>query len=234
MASGLQFPRPENAEAGLLTDADYQSSVYFKPQDTQKLVLSAKLNHRPGTVFEYKNSDPLVVASIMRYGLTQRGQDYATWPRRVLFDKLGARTLVMNVDAFGNFIGSGMVFASARDFARIGMLWLARGNWQEQQLWPDDWYEVLTRPSPANGWYGALVWLNQTDLYPDVPSDAFFFSGAFGQIVMVVPSRRLVVVRLGASERAFEIPVADNGRFSADSFADRFNTLMKMILAVVD
>lgn len=212
-----------------LTDKDYHLSVYFKAIDTESLVLSQPLVTRPGTEFKYKNSDPLTVASIMRHGLTSKGENHITWPRRALFDPIGAESVAMNADAFGNFLGSGMVFATARDFGKIGQLWLNEGRWGSEMLWPEGWREKMTTPSSSNQWYGGLVWLNTTGLHSNVPRDAYSFVGAFGQKVMVVPSRQLVVVRLGVSERG-GVPAANEGRYSPDGFDAHFNELMGRIL----
>lgn len=233
MASGLTFPRPTQEGKGLLTDMDYQSSVYFKPQDTEKLAQSPELKDPPGTRFDYKNSDPLVLGSVMRRGLTAQGVDYLAWPKRALFDPVGAHTAVMNIDAWGNFLSSGMVFATVQDFARVGQLWLNDGRWGQAQLLPAGWVGKMTAPSPASAGYGGLVWLNTQGAYPNVPRDAYAFVGAFGQRVMVVPSRGLVVARLGSSDRAFDVPAAQTATGEPQDFPSHFDRVVTRLLAAL-
>ena len=235
MASGLSFPRPTDAAKGLLTDVDYQSSVYFKPQDTEQLVLQQQLKDPPGSRYDYKNSDPLALLSFLRRDLSARGVDYLSWPRRVLFDPIGARSVVMTTDAYGNFISSGMVFATAQDFARMGQLWLNDGQWDKAPLLPQGWVRKMTTPSPANPGYGGLVWLNTQGGYPHVPREAFSFDGAFGQRVMVVPSRGIVVARLGASDRAFDVrPDGQASSAEPGNFPAHFDRVMERVLSALE
>ena len=196
MASGLDFGIAMNPQEAF-SDSDLHTQPYCAAIDSEKLVLSRPLKHQPGTFFQYKNCDPLLVMSIIKQGLGKAGEDFHRWPRQHLFDVLGASSLTMHTDMVGNFIPSGMMFATARDYARIGQLYAQRGVWRGQALWPSAWYERLVQPSPSFAGYGGLVWTNAMGLFPGVPRDAFFLSGYFGQRTIVVPSHDLVVVRLG-------------------------------------
>jgi CubicO group peptidase (beta-lactamase class C family) len=114
----------------------------------------------------------------------------------------------MEVDAAGNFVSSSFMLATARDWARFGQLFLQDGIWAGRQILPVGWARFCVTPtlqSPA-GKYGAHWWLK---LQPDIggatpaaariPPDAFFAVGHEGQTLTVIPSRGLVVVRLGLS-----------------------------------
>ena len=194
---------------------------------------SPELKDPPGTRFDYKNSDPLALGSVMRRGLAIQGVDYLGWPKRALFDPVGAHSAVMNVDAWGNFLSSGMVFATVQDFARIGQLWLNDGQWGQAQLLPAGWVAKMTAPSPASAGYGGLVWLNTLGAYPNVPRDAYAFVGAFGQRVMVVPSRGLVVARVGSSDRAFDVPAAQATTGEPQDFPSHFDRVVTRLLAAL-
>jgi hypothetical protein len=99
-------------------------------------------------------------------------------------------------------VGSSYLYASLRDYARFGLLYLNNGNWQGEQVLPENWVAYST--TAANGSdrrYGAFFWLNQAGIdYPDVPRDMFSCRGHDGQFVYIIPSKELVIVRTGFSK----------------------------------
>ena len=108
-------------------------------------------------------------------------------------------------DAGGTFVGSSYSFATARDWARFGLLYLNKGSFNGEQILPEDWVEYTVTPAPAAemGEYGAQFWLNagapdnkSHRIYPDVPTDLFWADGYEGQNVFILPSKKLVVVKL--------------------------------------
>jgi CubicO group peptidase (beta-lactamase class C family) len=131
------------------------------------------------------------------------GPDFPTafaFPRRALFDPIGARTAVLEVDGAGNFTGGTFFHASARDYARLGLLYLNDGVWNGRRILPEGWvaYTVTPTPNtPENVGYGAQFWLNRR---PALPGDLYYMSGHQGQSVSIIPSREAVIVRVGLSE----------------------------------
>ena len=122
--------------------------------------------------------------------------------RRRLFEPLGMKTAKPRFDAAGTFIGSSYVFATARDFARFGLLYLRDGIWEDRRLLPEGWVDHARRVTPASaGEYGAHWWLALDG------SGIFSANGFNGQYVIVVPTRDLVVVRLGISNDAQRVQV---------------------------
>ena len=114
--------------------------------------------------------------------------------RSVLFQPLGMRSAAPRFDAAGTFIGSSYCFATARDFARFGLLYLRDGVWEGSRLLPEGWVDHARTPTPASsGWYGAHWWLALDD------SGRFSANGYEGQYIVVDPRRDLVLVRLGVS-----------------------------------
>lgn len=112
--------------------------------------------------------------------------------RRELFDPLGMRTASPVFDATGHFVGSSHCPASARDFARFGLLYLRDGIWEGLRLLPEGWVDYSRTPSPqSGGLYGAHFWVIPGSL------GTFHCSGAFGQRILIVPKLDLVLVRLG-------------------------------------
>ena len=125
--------------------------------------------------------------------------------RAKLFDRLGMRSAVPEFDAAGTFMGGAFVWANARDWARFGLLYLRDGVWDGARVLPEGWVDYVRRPAPApnNGVYGAHLWLNfepkepQFKPLPGGPESALSVSGNNGQMVVIVPTHDLVVVRLG-------------------------------------
>ena len=133
-------------------------------------------------------------------------EDYLAFPHRALFDRIGMRSAVWGTDASGTLVGSSYLYATARDFARFGMFCLADGVWQGKRILPEGWMTWATTPTPTDpsAEYGAGFWLNRdpvdatrTRAYPKLPADFFYANGHQGQMIGVIPSRKLVVVRLG-------------------------------------
>jgi CubicO group peptidase (beta-lactamase class C family) len=110
---------------------------------------------------------------------------------------------VLQPDASGTLVCSSFLYASARDFARLGLFFLRDGVWQGERLIPEGWtgYSLTPTPQSPGGEYGAQVWLKlpkgPPTGGPPMPEDAFYMLGYAGQVTAVVPSRDLVIVRLG-------------------------------------
>jgi len=155
----------------------------------------------PATVGRYRNTDPVLINYLTRLGVEKLGEDYLSFPQRALFDKIGIKTMVMETDPFGNFLTQGYEFASGRDWARLGTLYLQDGVWNGERILPEGFVKFVSTIAPA--WladkrpiYGGFFWINGTGELP-VPKDAYYMAGAGGQTTLIVPSHDLVVVRLG-------------------------------------
>ena len=142
----------------------------------------------------------------MRETVENNDKEYLTHPQRMLFDRIGSRDFVLEPDPWGNFILSGYEYGSAADWMRFGLLHLWDGVFEGDRILPEGWSEFVSSPSPGaqEGEYGGLWWLNLGGRHPDVPSDAYWAAGFMGQITMVIPSRDVVVVRLGPSPGEFD------------------------------
>ena len=149
----------------------------------------------------YLNTDPVLVSYLVRLGVERRGQEYLSFPQRALFDAIGIRTMVMETDPYGNFLAQGYELASARDWARLGNLYLQDGVWYGQRILPEGYVKFVSTVAPA--WqadqrpiYGGFFWINSEGGFP-VPRDAYYMAGSGGQIAIIIPSHDLVVVRMG-------------------------------------
>ncbi len=165
----------------------------------------------PDSVWYYSSGTTNIISGILRHSFPS-DRDYYLYPYRQLFYRTGMLHTLMEADASGTFVGSSYSYATARDWARFGLLYLHDGIFAGDTLFPTGWvaYTQLTAPH-SGGEYGAQWWLNKDHNLPDVPEDAFLCDGFQGQRVFVVPSRDLVVVRLGWSMKHF-----DMNRFLAD------------------
>ena len=176
----------------------------------------ASLAHEPGTHWSYSSGSANILSRHLRDRLGG-GAAYARFLRERLLDRLGMRSAVPEFDAAGTWIGSSYVHATARDYARFGLLYLRGGLWTGEQLIPRDWVEHARTPTMASrGEYGALFWLNAPD--PDtgkaaisarLPEDLFLARGFGGQIIAIVPSRDAVVVMLNANYADDPSPIID-------------------------
>jgi CubicO group peptidase (beta-lactamase class C family) len=198
MSGGLRFVSssdPDFDPARGYADHDY---IYTGAIDTFRWAVTRPPQWPAGTVGRYRNSDPLVLNYLIRQAANARGEDYLAWPQRHLFDRLGMRRTVLETDPYGNFVLTGYDLGSARDWLRLGMLYLQDGVWNGERLLPQGWVDFVRTPAPA--WdepeYGGLFWLNRTGAWP-VPEDAFYMSGAGGQVAIIIPTHDLVMVRLG-------------------------------------
>lgn len=214
MSSGLDFD-----SFGLDPDASYNAAnehfrIYFDAVDVFAHSVNQPLRFEPGAVWRYRNSDPLTLMLIGRRAVEARGEEWLSFPQRSLFDRIGARSFVLETDAWGNFIITGFDFGGSRDWARLGLLYLRDGVWQGERILPEGFAGFVSTPAPgdpARG-YGGLFWLNRGGAMPRLPEDAYWMAGYMGQYTMVIPSRDVVVVRHGPSpggdRRYFEELVA--------------------------
>ena len=183
--------------------SDVTKMLYLKP-DAAAIAASKSLKYEPGTHFYYSSGPTNIISKILRDQLGE--ENYQRLPYEGLFYKIGMHNTIMEKDASGTFVGSAFVFAPARDFARLGLLMMCKGNWLGEQVLSEEWVTFATTPVSAapKGKYGALWWLNSGDpnnpedkLYSKLPNDAYYASGFEGQWILVIPSKDLVIVRLG-------------------------------------
>ena len=201
MSSGLDFINDGigRAESWLSTNEHFR--IYFDGLDVFEHAIDQPMDLEPDTEFRYRNSDPLSLVRIARTTVEARGDDWLTFPQRALFDRIGARNYLLEPDAWGNFIISGYDYGSAHDWIRFGLLHLWDGVWEGERILPEGWVEFISSPAPGarDQGYGGLFWLNLNDSYDRLPSDAYSARGFMGQTTMIIPSRDMVVVRLGPS-----------------------------------
>ncbi|WP_106392094.1 serine hydrolase domain-containing protein [Enhygromyxa salina] len=196
--------------SGLAFDEQYGpfgagSDMLFVDESCAALAIDQPLIAEPGTRYAYSSGTANIVARIIRDRFDDPSAQLAFFARE-LFEPLGIRSAVLELDPSGTFVGSSFALMSARDWARLGQLYLDDGVFDGRRILPEGWVAYSRTPAPAapRGEYGALF---QTNLgaaedpddrrLPSVPTDAFEMVGYEGQSVLIVPSRRAVIVRLG-------------------------------------
>jgi CubicO group peptidase (beta-lactamase class C family) len=160
------------------------------------------LAHPPGRFWSYSSGTSNIVARIVGDAVGGGAEGMAAFMERELFARLGMSSAKPRFDDAGTFIGSSFVFATARDFARFGLLYLRDGVWEGERLLPAGWVDHARTVTPASrGWYGAHWWLSLDG------SGRFHASGYRGQYIVVDPQRDLVLVRLGGSTPEQRVPL---------------------------
>jgi CubicO group peptidase (beta-lactamase class C family) len=189
MASGLH-----SDTAGNRTDA-----VYFGGTSVTENATGWSLETAPGTRFRYANNDMLLAIRGLRAKLGD-GQAALAFPYEKLFWKVGMNRTFAETDWQGNYILSSQVWTTARDLARMGLLYLNDGIWNAEPVLPAGWGAYVSRKDaaaqPPSGFgYGATFWTFPAD--SGVPADAYIAQGNRGQYLAIVPSRNIVIVRRG-------------------------------------
>ncbi len=201
MSSGLDFQNWGIGPPRTWMSQNEHFRIYFDGLDVYEHAIDQPMDLAPGERFRYRNSDPLAVARIVRRAAEAAGADWLTYPQRILFDRIGARSYVLEPDAWGNFIITGYDFGSARDWARFGLLHLWDGMWRGERILPEGWVEFERTPAPGDPDrnYGGLFWLNRGGHLPRAPADTYYAAGFMGQFTAIIPSLDMVIVRLGPS-----------------------------------
>lgn len=184
------------------------TNMLFRKADAGGFAAKSKPEVAPDTKWYYSSGTTNIISRIARQ--TIGDDDYYLFPYREIFHKIGAYSMVIEPDASGTFVGSSFSYATARDWARYGLLYLNDGVWNSERIFPEGWvkYSITPAKSAPNGEYGAQIWLNagskdnpNQKRFMDVPNDMYLMDGFEGQHVIMVPSRNLVIVRLGLSQK---------------------------------
>jgi CubicO group peptidase (beta-lactamase class C family) len=191
---------------------------YLPPDDTTRMLYESfdfaayaagkSLAAKPDTRWNYSSGTANIIARIVRRTAEKSHAHYYDFIRGEFFEKIGMYSAVMEPDASCTFVGSSYTFATPRDWARFGLLYLQDGVWQGERIFPEGWVKYTTTPTPQapRGEYGALFWLNagspshpEDRRWPSAPREAFAALGFQEQKVIIIPSKNLVLVRFGAT-----------------------------------
>lgn len=187
MTDGLAY----NEDYGTLTDT---TEMLYGAGNAVDFLAGMELEHEPGSVWAYSSGANMLVMGTMRTFLPVDA--WTDFPRTSLFDPIGMATAVFETDPAGTFMGPSWLNASARDWARFGLLIQQKGMWDGTQVLPVGWVDTMMEPVAAsNGAYAkGNIWLETGS---KVPADTLWVLGHDGQTIAIVPSLELIVVRMG-------------------------------------
>ncbi|MUH36791.1 class C beta-lactamase-related serine hydrolase [Zobellia amurskyensis] len=192
-------------QSGLAWDEDYTSisdvtRMLFMDADMTKAQGEKVAIAAPTEIWNYSSGTSNLLSGILRKRFKTH-QEYINFPYKALIDKIGMSSMLIETDMKGNFVGSSYAWATTRDWAKFGLLYLNKGNWNGEQLFDASWVDYVSKPTlHSDGTYGGHFWLNANGKYPDVPRDLYSANGYQGQRVFIIPSKDLVVVRTGLAE----------------------------------
>ena len=196
MSSGLRLNEVMNS---LRSDV---IRMLFASDDMAGFVASRDLAAPPGSHWAYASGTSVMIARVIR-NLFANDTAYVRFPREALFDRIGMTSAVIETDAAGTFVGSSLMYATARDWARFGQLYLNDGAWNGERILPEGWVEFTRTSAPADihRSYGAHFWLgvpsDAGSPAPALPDGALQAAGHEGQYITIIPSHGAVIVRLG-------------------------------------
>jgi CubicO group peptidase (beta-lactamase class C family) len=174
-----------------------------------------------GSKWEYSTATTVILCDIAARALaqnddpTERRQAVYEYLRTRLFEPLAMRSVLPEFDARGTLIGSSLIHANARDWAKFGEFMRNGGAVKGAQVVPKAWLDFMIEPAPGNPGYGAQTWLNRPQAddgkqqFPGASQDVFSLNGHLGQYVVIAPSQDLTVVRLGNSGAANQAPLRE-------------------------
>lgn len=201
MASGLDFD--EGYEG--LSDV---SLMLYRRANMAGYASSRPQTSTPGSTFNYATGDALLLSRIVTNSVGGDLQSAYDFYQRELFHPLDIRSAFIEFDASGTFVGGAYGYMTPRDWARLGLFYLNRGEWNGQQILSKKWVDFAFTPSPAAENYGVQLWMNTNGAeWPELPTGIYHFSGHQGQEILMVPEHDLVVVRTGVTEEDRDIGI---------------------------
>lgn len=199
MASGLKFNETYDPGSDSI-------NMLFEAGDMGAYAAKLPLDRAPGSAWSYSSGTSNILARIVFQATGGTLEGMANFARKRLFEPAGMRSALIEPDESGVLVGSSYGYATARDWARFGMLYLDKGKAGGKQLLSPAWLDFVLTPTPAapRPVYGGQFWLNQGDdsgprkrVFADLPADSFMAMGHNHQIIAVIPSQDAVIVRLG-------------------------------------
>ena len=193
MNSGLEWE--ENY--GKISDA---TKMLFQAKDMTKSQIEKPQLFKPNTHWNYSSGTSNLLSGILRNQLKTQ-QEYLDFWYSALIDKIGMHSMIVESDMSGNFVGSSYGWATTRDWAKFGLLYLHNGNWNGETVFEPSWAKYVATPTQdSKGIYGGHFWLNTAGRYPDAPRNLYSANGFQGQMIFIIPSHDMVIVRLGLKE----------------------------------
>ena len=193
MNSGLEWEE----DYATISDA---TKMLFQAKDMTKSQLEKPQLFKANTHWNYSSGTTNLLSGILRNQFKTH-QEYLDFWYNSLIDKIGMHSMIIETDMTGNFVGSSYGWATTRDWAKFGLLYLHNGNWNGETIFDPNWSKYVATPTQdSKGIYGGHFWLNAGGRYPDAPRDLYSANGFQGQVIFIIPSHDMVIVRLGLKE----------------------------------
>jgi CubicO group peptidase (beta-lactamase class C family) len=203
MRSGLAFPVVD--DNGHATIGFENSAVYQDAADAFDVAQRSIVATVPGSVYRYINAGINVLGAVIRDRIESRGMAYHQAVYQLLADRLGMTTYQHSADCVGNFIASGSGFATLRDYAKLGVLYVQDGVWEGERLLPEGWADYALAPTHAGNGYAACFRSNIDRSFPDLPVDTAWATGASDQRVFILRGHRLVVAVANETDHPMDL-----------------------------
>jgi len=203
MRSGLAFPVVDDnghATIGFENSAVYQDAANAFDAAQRSIVATV-----PGSVYRYINAGINVLGAVIRDRIESRGMAYHQTVYQLLADRLGMTTYQHSADCVGNYIASGSGFATLRDYAKLGVLYVQDGVWEGERLLPEGWADYALAPTHAGNGYAACFRSNIDRSFPDLPVDTAWATGASDQRVFILRRQRLVVAVANETDHPMDL-----------------------------
>jgi CubicO group peptidase (beta-lactamase class C family) len=182
--------------------------MLMQSDDMLASVKKVGLALEPGSYWNYSSGDANLLSGLIKNAIGDR-EEYLAFAYSRIFHRIGMLNTVVETDASGLFVASSYSYGSTRDWARFGLLFLNHGIFEGDTVLTPEWVDYMTTEAPSSdGYYASTFWLKESDeerSLVDVPDDIFFADGFLGQRVYVIPSKKLVVVRMGYSLSNFNV-----------------------------
>ncbi|MDZ7613041.1 MAG: serine hydrolase [Flavobacteriaceae bacterium] len=192
--------------SGLEWDEDYNdisdvTSMLYIAYNMGEVQLNKPMVGKINESWNYSSGTSNLLAGPLLRKYFPDQQSYLNFWYDELLDKIGMHSAQIETDLTGNFVGSSYAWANTRDWGKFGLLYLHEGNWNGEQIFEPSWAKYVATPTNgSNGRYGGHFWLNAGGIYPDAPRDLYSANGFQGQMVFIIPSKKMVIVRTGLTE----------------------------------
>ncbi len=192
--------------AGLAWEEEYDqystaTQMLFDSDDIFAMTASLPFEKRE---WEYSSGTSNLLSGLIKKQFKSE-KEYLDFPYKALFHALDLENAWIETDEKGTMIASSYMYATARDWLKLGMLYLKNGNYGGHQIIEKEWVDFVKTEAPGSeGRYGGHFWLNKNGVsYKDLPPDLYTMDGYQGQLVAIFPTQNMVVVRLGLSDLDF-------------------------------
>lgn len=213
MSSGIKFTE---LYFGNIWKYDVHSMLFKNgTKDVGRFVLQLPMSYKPGERFYYSSGDTNLLMYLLKKKISK--EDYNSFPYVKLFKPLGIESATFEQDESGTFLGSSFLYLKVSDFAKLGQFILNKGKVGNNQILKSEFVDYMSTLTPSflhkdnidtfNG-YGAQLWLNyvidshgnKKPVYPSLPLDTVFFQGIKGQLIGIIPSEKIVFVRIALDD----------------------------------